>query len=529
MKFLSTWLAAACLALTLGCKDSPGGRPEISGSPTTPQVIAKLHFAGESVVAGDQGGTAFKEIWNLPSTAQLRQETLDKLAAAWANRLRHRTDQARPNAVSLLRPLLDDMAQAEWYLELIEHPGQTLEAVWALRLDETRTQLWQANWKQLLAAYDLNTDDRTNRISFLATNSWVVVHSFSSIKGGPAAQLPENDVIRKIRQGQRPAPTVNEHWLAGEGNLPRLAEWSGWTGKGAWPQISFDVSGRGEYLRSQARLNFREPLAPKIERWQIPLETIRDPVISFTAIQGLASWLQRQPFFKELGLQTVPNQLYLWALSQTPFQFQAAVPVADAQAAVSRIQKQFVPQLNRILAENAVGEIQPLTNRAGLFWRGLPIIVPYLNATRDGKQDFLHAGVFPVDPPATPPPPQLIEQLTGAKDLRYFEWEITQERLIQLRPLLQLASVFLTISPMSTNSAAHKWIDAVEPRLGNTVTEVREISPRELHLVRSSHAGLNGIELLTLASWLEGTNFPNAKFDVGFRAPLKQPRQRERH
>jgi hypothetical protein len=79
---------------------------------------------------------------------------------------------------------------------------------------------------------------------------------------------------------------------------------------------------------------------------------------------------------------------------------------------------------------------------------------------------------------------------------------------------------------MSTNSAAHKWLDAIEPRLGNTVTELREISPRELQLVRTSHAGLNGLELLAMANWLESTNFPNAKLEIGFRPVLRQQKPR---
>ena len=80
-------------------------------------------------------------------------------------------------------------------------------------------------------------------------------------------------------------------------------------------------------------------------------------------------------------------------------------------------------------------------------------------------------------------------------------------RLDELRPLAQLAGVFLTIPAISTNSVAYKWLDAIEPRLGNTVTEASFVSPRELDVQRTAPVGLNGLELLTLAHWVDGTNF----------------------
>jgi hypothetical protein len=519
MKLFSSWLAATCLAFTLGCNDRPaGGKADITGSPETARVIANMHFAGGSVLAADQGGTAFKEIWDLPQTRKLRQETLDKLADSWSRRLQPKPGEARTTTAARLRPLLDDLLVAEWHLRVIEHPEQTIELVWALRLDEARTGVWRTNWGQLLSGAG------ADHITFLATNSWTVIHATGRQGGGASRKLPENDVIQKIKQGQRPVPPSKENWLSAEGDLSRLAEWSGWTGKQDWPRFNFSLTGKGEYLRSQARLTFRDPIGVKLERWRIPLETIRDPLLSFTAVQGFASWLQRQPFFKELGLQTAPNQLYLWGLSVTPFQLQAAVPVADAQSAINQVRKQL-PQINKILKAHSVGEIHSRTNQPGLYWRGLPLLVPYLDPKREGNQEFLHAGIFPVEAPTTPAPPQLFEQLTGQKDLRYFEWEITQERLALIRPLIQLASMFVTVSSMSTNAAAHMWLDTVEPRLGNTVTEVRETSPHELSLVRTSHLGLNSIELFALANWLGGTNFPNAKFEIGFRRTLGQRQQ----
>ena len=283
------------------------------------------------------------------------------------------------------------------------------------------------------------------------------------------------------------------------------------------PRVQLMVNGRKEYLRSTGQLNFPQPLGFSAQKWEIPSGMIRDPLISFTAIQGVAPWLKQQPLVHKLAGEQAPNQVYFWGSSQTAFQIQAAVPVPSGTTWFERILEQWVPKFNATLKEYAVGKLSPLPDRAEIVWRGLPLLVPYLDKVRDGNREFLHAGIFPVDPPTNAPPPQLFHQLTSQTNLVYYDWEITQARLAQLRSLHQLAGVFLDFSAISTNSGAFKWLDAIEPRLGNTVTEVTLISPRELHFQRTSHMGLNGLELLGVAAWIEGTNFPKLNLQTGFR------------
>ena len=55
----------------------------------------------------------------------------------------------------------------------------------------------------------------------------------------------------------------------------------------------------------------------------------------------------------------------------------------------------------------------------------------------------------------------------------------------------------------NTNSLAEKWLGEIEPSLGNTTTEISVTSPQELTLVRKSHLGLTGVELIALAHWAE--------------------------
>ena len=61
---------------------------------------------------------------------------------------------------------------------------------------------------------------------------------------------------------------------------------------------------------------------------------------------------------------------------------------------------------------------------------------------------------------------------------------------------------------------------AVEQKLGNSVTEITADSPTTCSLVRSSHIGFTGVELVALTRWLESTRFPKLSFELPPDRPL---------
>jgi hypothetical protein len=488
-----------------------------------PEVIASFHYAGLQQVNADTNGTVSKEIWNLPASGQLRDDVMNKLAAALAARFQAKTSGGSASCVGLIRPLLNDLSTAEWAAEVIERPQARYETVLALRLEENRSQVWQANLSQVVTGWEV----RGGGLSYSLTNSWLAVRWSAEDADGASAAKTASVILGKLAKGQRPAGPAQGYWLKIDANLPRCGEGLGASEAKSWPRVELTVTGRKEYLRSQARLTFEEAPVTKLEKWQVPTGAIRDPLIHFSAYRGLSSWLSRQPLIQELGLGSVPNQLFVWGLSQTAFQIQAAVPVNNASSAFDQVAEKWVPKWNEVLAEYAVGNTRRLPDRAELIWRGLPILVPYLEPARDHGQDYLHAGIFPVNPPTNAPPAALFRQLEDEPNLLFYGWEITQSRLDQVRPLLQIGGIILTVSPMSTNSAASKWLDAIEPRLGNTVTEVTMNSPKEWNVLRTSHSGFNGLELLTLANWIEGTNFPHMNLNLRFRPVVRSSKQKQ--
>jgi hypothetical protein len=102
----------------------------------------------------------------------------------------------------------------------------------------------------------------------------------------------------------------------------------------------------------------------------------------------------------------------------------------------------------------------------------------------------------------------LLAQISGRKNLVYYDWEITQERLVHARPLNQLLDIVNRRQFPRTNAPAQKWLRTVGSLLGNTVTEVTLSAPKELTLTRRSHIGFTGAELETLARWLDAPGFP---------------------
>lgn len=487
---------------------------EHAGLPNAPRVIARFHSVGFRQASPSNDATVFREIWALPASAKLRQDTLDKLAIALIKAIDANKDREQ-RGVRLLRPLLDDLVDAEWVLEVVEHPQDLLESAVALRLDETRSRLWQTNWSQLLDGAEPPKPIRRT-FSTVANQGWFAIRSIRSSKATAGQDLLAASLFAKLRDGGAPTP-ASDHFLSLELDLARWAVWLGRDSGANLPLVEFSMRGRKEYVRTVGRIVFPKQALERVEKWDIPIDTIRDPLISFTAVQGAAGWLKRQPIIQQLGLDFIPNQLYFWGLSQTAFQIQGAAPVPNSAAAFKRIVEKWVPSFNPTLEAHSVGHLIVLTNRVGLVWRGLPLLVPYIDTVGSNGHEYLHGGIFPVAPSTNAAPPQLFAELTGRTNLVYYDWEITQARLAQIRSVAQLASVFLNIPPTSTNSSSFKWLEAIEPRLGNSITEVSMISSRELHFQRTSHAGLNGLELLGLATWLEGTNFPKISPRVDFR------------
>jgi hypothetical protein len=316
---------------------------------------------------------------------------------------------------------------------------------------------------------------------------------------------------------KRPAPAEKNDWLTADLDWPRLARWFPSLKAVDLPETRWQAVGRNGSLRLDGKLIFPQPLALTLEKWRIPVDAIHEPIVSFTAVRGIAPWLEKQNWAQPYEISPVPNQMFVWAMGQLPLRTFAAVPVPDGKKALQEFEQKMSANTGweSYLMKPAT---MVMTNNQ-ISWRGMPFISPNLRVLHEPTGDFLFAEVFPNSPKSNPLPPELFAQLNRT-NLVYYDREITGERLTLLPQLMQLALMLTQHKQLAAQSAAAKWLYHISPTLGVAVTEVTQTAPNELSFTRKAPGGLTAIEFTALANWLEATNFPGCDL----RLPPPNPR-----
>ena len=476
-------------ALLLGCGD---GKKPVTPTEPKEELLLRLHFAGGMQLSANTNTAKLNQIAALPASVKLREQVLQKLARELPTRLLLGTNAASPEQSALLRPLLEDLHQAESLFMLFDTAGRTSAWTLAVRLDDARARAWQIN--PVLSK---------SRLSISRSAPWLVLTS-----GAGAGNRPP------VQPGQSFAPfgTETNAWLGGSANLTKLAPLLGLATNVPWPQVQFSLASKGDTVKTEAHLRFNQPLRLALDAWRVPTNSIRDPLVSFTAARGGEDWLGQQPLLKQLDLKPMPNQFFAWSRTDIPYQTLAALPAPGAAKQVEQLGVRAPALLNSNLQQRALGKLFHVTNRNELIWQGLPLLLPFVRSAPEPGGDFLlaglMAGLIPQGANTNPPPRELFAQLERT-NLVYYDWEITETRLQQWRQISQLLTMLTMSMPGATAPAGGAWLDAVTPKLGNTITEVTAVSPTELRLARSSHLGLTGVELVLLAHWLDNPAFPS--------------------
>jgi hypothetical protein len=277
-----------------------------------------------------------------------------------------------------------------------------------------------------------------------------------------------------------------------------------------WPRTELTVAGREENLRTTMRLLFSEPVTGPLRAWQVPTNIACEPLVSFTAMRGVAPMLGRWDRLQSVELEPAPNELYFWAQEHTPFTTFGAFPAADPTNRIKRVAELAPGLLGETWRKRGLTQIEwePASQQA--IWKGLLMVTPHLRGARDAGTNFIVGGLFPQLRTPRPPPADLLAQFVSRPDVIYYDWEITQARLGQWRHLSQLFSVIAGHGQLTADMTGLKWLLLLEtePLLGNTITEITAVSPKEWSLTRRSHIGFNGLELVSLARWIESPEFP---------------------
>ncbi|HEY2328874.1 MAG TPA: hypothetical protein VGI63_03565 [Verrucomicrobiae bacterium] len=474
-----------------------------------PDLIAQIHFAGAQKISAAANAAAFTNEFCSAEALALRKQTADKLSVWLSGWLQKNLGAVVPDGAAKLRPLFDDLQKSEWFLEARAVANGKPEMALAIKLEAGRAQLWQANLKPFFAA-----------AGFKSTGGWLVFDS------GPGAPPLGDRLAREISQ-------ADSVWFFVDVNWPRLAQWYPQLKELGLPETQFHVAAPDASLHIDGKFFFPENLSLNLEPWRVPTNTLHQPFISLTAVRGFSAWLKSQAWAQPYGLAPTPNQFFVWALPGVPYQTFAAIPAADAVDSLAQARARLQPVFD---SQNKSGNfishftLEQTTNTE-VSLQGMPFISPFLRAIRSPAGQFLLAGAFPNTPRSKPLPADLFRRL-AEKNLVFYHWEITAERLPLALNLSQLGLMLTSHRQLGGDSAAMKWIQKIAPTLGNTVTEITQTAPDQLVFTRSAPGGFTAMELLALGNWLEAPSFPGcdlklpprpAKFKRPHPAPMAAP------
>lgn len=514
---------AAFLAVCIGCgarapltTSSPG----VLAAATTPAAKGKnagpimaWHFLGTTQLAGNANATALRETLAQPASQFLVEGALDKLARAPGHWLGL---AAATNASTwpLIRPLLVDALGAESVGTI--HAGSAESAVvFALRVADAQAKTMEGRWKNWIAALGAGPASEIkvgslavqeakaggNAIWFRTAhaNGWLLLGA------GRGASSAFAEVVTRLG-----TPLAADSWLELKADGAQWAAFFEWPDATSWPDADLKITGKGPNLRTNARLLYSQPLDVKLEPWRLPTNTISDPLVSFTAVQGFRPWLARQTWWKQWGFPSTPNQAAAWTVGEIPFASYMGWDAGDVNQALRAI----LPLTPAWLAQNVpkihFGDLIFQTNQSRLAWINLPIAEPFLSPATEKDPGFILGGLFPLVRSKQPPPVALLSQIYGRTNLVYYHWELTHERISGWRHVKNLYWMLAGYQPPPTNHTGEAWLSDtnVIMRLGNTATEITLTSPRELTAARSSAAGLTGGELVMFMRWLDDPIFP---------------------
>lgn len=448
----------------------------------TPQadLIARIHFAGAEKISGDTNSLAFANEFCSAEAQALKTQALNKLSGALDGWLRQKTGATVADGAAKLRPLLDDFQKSAWFFEARVDAGGKPEVALAIKLDNSRAQFWRANLSPFFAS-----------ASFRQSGGWLIFDY-----GGDSLKLGDS-LAQKIS-------VADSDWLDVDLNWSRLAQIFPALKIFDFPETHLQVAGRDGNLQMNGKLILSQPLPP-LAQWRMPTNAIRQPLVSFTAARGFAPWLEKKNLPYEIS--PVPDQIFIWALAQVPFQTYAAVPVPNAENALAQLGRKMSASTN--WQHHFITPFPMTVSSNQISWQCGPfMIMPNVTALHEPSGDFLFAGVFPNGGrKKLPLPPELFARL-AQPGLVYYHWEITAERLQELPQFSQLVFLLTNHRQVNVQSAAGKWLGKIGPTLGNTVTEIFQIAPDELTFSRKSPGGLNALELLAFVDWLDAPNFP---------------------
>jgi hypothetical protein len=505
-----------CLAVNCSIMAEP---VQTGAAPASSEVVAHVHWLGKKRIAADTNADGFMKIWNLPETAMLETQTINKLADAPWRLLRNTTNG---KATNLLSPILHDLLEQEAYLEIRQPASpanQPGEMVVAVRLDAQRAELWRTNLAAALeslttmkltitdSGWSLKKHHVPNFLQLIRAGDWTVLGAAQERNG-----LFEEVLARIKRTGAPFSASGTNFWLEASVDLPRAAVAVGrhWNLPDSLPKLSLNLTGDGRNVHTSGDINLSREFPIVLEPWNIPTNLMDGPLSSFTAIRGCQPWMPLR-IWEEFETNSPPNQLYLWTFDGAPMESYFAAPLTDASNTVSRLSDFVLKKSEPWFSTHELARFQRAKKYNGIEWKGFPFISPCLKSIDAPGGGFILGGFSPPPMPSNQLPPEQVIRINQAPpNSVYYDWELTGARLNQLTFIAQTLRAILGEDQMPPASSGMQWLRAMTQKLGPSATEIVYAGPKKLSFARSSGIPFTAIELQLLVQWLESPEFPAA-------------------
>lgn len=532
------FLRIASLLLLGGIAARGGAVSPLHGG--EPELTARIYYGGFPLIDENPDLSYLKKIADLPESERLMAGLSTTLAARFCRNQLSAPGEPPSEALETLQLLIDDLPKLPFYLQIWRSADEQATWTLALRMPEKTREIWEP---ALRLTVEKSAGKSVDEFQTGLAKGWEIavggdrlIHllelgEWLLLSNHPDAFPSFGDMLENIATRGRPFPVEDSDLVSGRLDLKWLI--------GALPfpeslhldqeippgtELNFTVTPSGASLRTEAKLHFAKPLEIEIAPWHIPVNTIQDPVSSFLAVQGVQPLLENCELLKTLQILPSPNQVFLWSQSRVdtnpksapvPFLSYCTIPMNNATNILRNAAERY---------ESAVAPTHRLAGLVSMHWSeqltkvvfdGLPIVKPFVETAIEPSGQFLTAGLFPVSRPPgynAPAPAELFNQLRNQTNLVYYHWEITQERLRQFKPIIQIAQMLAFQMRGAQPNAApqaphffdgHEWLAAAGTFLGNTITEATLESPDTLKVVRQSHVGFTALELSTIFNWLE--------------------------
>ncbi len=467
----------------------------------------KLHFAGIETLTKREDAKTLRAIWNQKQTREFRTEVLGKLA-------KHLASLSGTNS-SQFKYILTDLGLGETVLKV--EPGNKGPNISLMAsMSNARGKEWIKQLKQVAnragatlqeqqqgGATGWRADFEKGRsLGFGYVNGWMLVGI------GQATFNPLKQAARKINEEGRAIPTDTENDLTIEvqaSALPTII-------KNQIPESANSIRLTSHLKKdnffTKAVITFNKEFPNKIDNWEIPTRTITEPLVSFTAARGIGL-STAQEVLNPLQLKPTNNQFFAWSQGRTKFQSFFSVKVDDPKTEISNLAKRigdFKKPGND--GEKYIGNVIHDPKKPSVTWGNVPLFAPYLTGANSDDKGYVVGGVFPPDPIKNPIPQQLLGEFINKKNLVYYNWEITGQRLEKWNLLIQFAAILSDRRGQLVNKTKGiAFITSLYPKLGNTITDAI-FNSNTLTITRKSHLGLSALEIALATRWLDNPRFP---------------------